>query len=319
MCSNKNNNRTHALGYYVVEVDGVWVDRRRVNDPALKAAGMPKPIIPAEQPTVAAAPLAGATLLADAATNASAPTPAVDRPRVYLPIPAFNPGPTIAAQRAALKQVARAHREAIKADRALRKQHHKQIRKLRSYKAAEENAAALPQLPQVTRSNTEGLTAARELTAQQAPAQIFSQDSLVNKCRQYGHNPLAHALVKANIWAHSTMMTVVDLRDDEERSNDGNVIRRGAVYEPETALYCENVNLQIWAEMTGNWQRALMEFRRVAEYCPMLRKFRVEVVGENNVQAAHNIAQILIADYQSGTSGFDREVVMEFDASGYDA
>jgi hypothetical protein len=319
MCSNKNNNRTRALGYYVVVVNGVPVDRRRVSDPVLKVAGMPKPIVPGEQSTVAAAPLAGVALPADAATNALAQIPTVDRPRVYLPIPAFNAGPTIAAQRAALKQLARTHREAIKADRALRKQHHKQIRKLRSHKAATENAAALPNLPQVARSNAEGLTAARELTPQQAPAQIFNQESLANKCRQYGHNPLAHALVKANIWAHSTMMTVVDLRDDEERSYDGNTIRRGAIYEPETALNCEKVNLQIWVEMASNWQRALIEFRRVAQYCPMLRSFRVEVIGENNEQAAHEIARILEDDYVRGTSGFRDHVVMEFDASGYDA
>jgi hypothetical protein len=319
MCSNKNNNRTRHLSHYVVVVNGVPVDRRRVNDPVLKVAGMPKPVTLGEQPTVAAARLTGAALPAGAATNALAPISAINRPRVYLPIPAFNPGPTIAAQRAALKQLARAHREAIRADRALRKQHHKQIRKLRSYKAAAENVAALFNLPQVARSNAEGLTAARELTPQQAPAQIFSQESLANKCRQYGHNPLAHALVKANIWTHSTMMTVVDLRDDEERSYDGNIIRRGAIYEPETALNCEKVNLQIWVEMTSNWQRALVEFRRVAQYCPMLRSFRVEVIGENNEQAAQDIMRILEADYVRGTSGFRDHVVMEFDASGYDA
>lgn len=342
MCSNKNNNRTHALPYYVVEVDGVMVDRRTVTDPVRRVEGMPARIIPAEQPTVAAtAPLAGAAEPADAvasplahislpdatlagvahpanaATNALAQIPLADRPRLRLPIPVFNAGPTIEANRAAHRQQGLRHRAAIKADRAVRKAHHKQVRKLRSYKAAKENAAALPQLPQVARSNADGLTAARQLTAQQAPAQIFSQESLVNKCRQYGHNPLAHALVKANIWRNSTMMASVDLRDDKERSYDGNTIRRGAIYEPETALNCTKVTLQIWAEMTSNHARALNEFRRVAEYCPELRSLRVENFGERNRQAARNIAQVLRADLESGESGFGDQVTVDFVASGY--
>jgi len=322
MCSNKNNNRTHSLPYYVVEQNGVLVDRRGVTDPVLKTAGMPKRITPAEQPTVAAAPLAlpVAAVPADAAPIALVHNPLLVGPRVYLPIPAFNAGPTIAAiRRAAFSQAFRANRDALKADRAVRKQHIKQLRKLRSYKAAKENAAALPLLPQVARSNAEGLTAAQQLTAQQAPAQIHSQESLVNKCRQYGANPLAHDLVKANIWAHSTMMTVVDLRDDEQRSYDGNTIRRGAIYEPETALHCEKVNLQIWAEQTGNQARALWEFRRVARYCPMLRSLRVEVIGENNLQAAREIREILLADHASGESGFRAGVTVDVSAEGYDA
>lgn len=342
MCSNKNNNRTHGLGYYVVEVDGVMVDRRTVTDPVKRVEGMPARIIPAGQPTVAATaplagaaepadaaaitlahislpagPLAGVAHLANAATNALAQIPLADRPRLHLPIPVFNAGPTIEANRAAHRKQASAHREAIKADRAARKAHHKQVRKLRSYKAAKENAAALPQIPQVARSNADGLTAARQLTTQQAPAQIFSQESLVNKCRQYGHNPLAHDLVKANIWRNSTMMTTVDLRDDKSRSYDGNTIRRGAIYEPETALNCAKVTLQIWAEMTSNHQRALTEFRRVAAYCPELRSLRVEVFGENHAQAARNIAQVLFADLESGESGFRDQVTVDFAATGY--
>lgn len=325
MCSNKNNNRTRALGWYVTEVDGKMVDRRRITDPVLRVAGMPQPILPAEQPTVAAdpLPLAGDALPDDAAAIELAQTPLADKSREYKPIPAFNAGPTIEAQREArrapLKQQGRANREAIKADRATRKAHKKQVRKLRSYKAAKENAAVLPQLPQVARSNAEGLTAAKQLTAQQAPRQIFSQGSLMNKCRQYGHNPRAHDLVKANIWRNSIMMTDVDLRDDEERSYDGNTIRRGAIYEPETSEHCAKINLTIYVEMTGNQDRALWELRRIARHCPSLRKLRVEVVGENNLQAAREVAQILLADVESGEAGFRDRVRMQFVASLYEA
>ncbi|GAB7330565.1 hypothetical protein MBLNU13_g02152t1 [Cladosporium sp. NU13] len=323
MCSNKNNNRTHCLGYYVTEVNGKMVDRRTVTDPVLRVAGMPARIIPAEQPADAAdlLPLAGDVLPADAAAIELAQIPLADKPREYKPIPAFNAGPTFEALReawgAALKKQARANREAIETDRASRIAHKKQVRKLRSYKAAKENAAVLPQLPQVARSNAEGLTAAKQLTAQQAPRQIFSQESLINKCRQCGHNPLAHDLVKVNIWRHSRMVTEVDLRDDKARSYDGNTIRRGAIYEPETADNCAKVDLRIWVEMASNRGRALWEFRRVARYCPRLRSLRVEVVGENNLQVARDIAQILIADYESGEAGFGRRVRMEFDASLY--
>lgn len=325
MCSNKNNNRTHGLGYYVTEVNGKMVDRRTVTDPVLRVAGMPARIIPAEQPADAAdlLPLAGDVLPADAAAIELAQIPLADKPREYKPVPAFNAGPTFEAlreaRRAALKQQARANKEAIETDRASRKAHKKQVRKLRSYKAAKENAAVLPQLPQVARSNPEGLTAAKQLTAQQAPRQIFSQESLINKCRQYGHNSLAHDLVKVNIWRHSRMVTEVDLRDDKARSYDGNTIRRGAIYEPETADNCAKVDLRIWVEMASNRGRALWEFRRVARYCPRLRSLRVEVVGENNLQVARDIAQILIADYESGEAGFGRRVRMEFDASLYEA
>lgn len=321
MCSNKNNNRTHGLDYYVATINGVKVDRRRVTDPVLRVAGMPKRITPAEQPTVAAdpLPLAGNALPINAAAIPLAPIRLADKPREHLPIPAFNARPTIEAHREAHKQQGRANKEAIKADRATRKAHKQQVRKLRSHKATKENAAVLPQLPQVSRSNAEGLTAAKELTAQQAPRQIFSQESLEKKCRQYGHNPRAHDLVKANIWRNSTMVAEVDLRDDEERSYDGNTIRRGAIYEPETAENCAKVDLKIWVEMASNRGRALWEFRRVARYCPRLRSLRVEVVGENNLQAAREIAQILIADYESGEAGFARHVTMEFDASFYEA
>ena len=325
MCSNKNNNRTRDLSWYVTEVDGKMVDRSRVTDPVLRVAGMPQPILPAEQPTVAAdpLPLAGDALPADAAATELAQTPLADKPREYKPIPAFNAGPTIQAQREAhrapLKQQGRANKEAIKADRATRKAHKKQVRKLRSYKAVKENGAVLPQLPQVARSNAEGLTAAKQLTAQQAPRQIFSQESLEKKCRQYGHNPRAHDLVKANIWRNSTMVAEVDLRDDEERSYDGNTIRRGAIYEPETAENCAKVDLKIWVEMASNRGRALWEFRRVARYCPRLRSLRVEVVGENNIQAAREIAQSLLADVESGEAGFRDRVRMQFVASLYKA
>jgi hypothetical protein len=325
MCSNKNNNRTRALGYYVTEIDGKMVDRSRVTDPVLRVAGMPQPILPAEQPTIAVdpLPLTGDAMPADAAAIEAAQIPLADKPREYQPIPAFNAGPTIQAQREAhrapLKQQDRANKEAVKADRATRKAHKKQVRKLRSYKTAKENAAVLPQLPQVARSNAEGLTAAKQLTAQQAPRQIFSQESLMNKCRQYGYNPRAHDLVKANIWRNSIMMTDVDLRDDEERSYDGNTIRRGAIYEPETGEHCAKINLRIFVEMAGNQDRALWELRRIARYCPHLRKLRVEVVGENNLQVAREIAQILLAECESGEAGFRDRVRMQFVASLYEA
>lgn len=325
MCSNKNNNRTRDLSWYVTKVGDKMVDRRKVTDPVLRVAGMPQPILPAEQPTVAAEPLplAGGAVPADAAAIESAQISLADKPREYKPIPAFNAGPTIEAHRearsAALKQQGRANREAKKADRASRRVHKKQVRKLRSYKAAKENAAVLPRLPQVARSNAEGLTAAKQLTAQQAPRQIFSQESLMNKCRQYGHNPRAHDLVKANIWRNSIMMTEIDLRDDEERSYDGHTIRRGAIYEPETGEHCAKIDLKIWVEMTGNQERALWELRRVARYCPHLRSLRVEIVGENDIQAAREIAQVLLADVESGEAGFRDRVRMQFGASLYEA
>lgn len=323
MCSNRNNNRRHPIGHYVVEVDGVMVDRRRVADPVLRAAGLPKPTIPAEQPTKAAAPLplAGAALPAEAdaiALAAIAPAPVANEPRTYLAIPAFDATATIAAQRrAALGMAARANREAIKADRASRKKQFKQVRKLRSHKAAREAAAALPVLPVVARSDVEGLTAAKQLTAQLAPRQLFNQESLMNKCRQYGNNPRAHELVKANIWRNSTMMASVDLRDNEVASYDGKPVRRGAIYEPETALNCTKVNLQFWVEMAGCAGRAIDEFRRVAEYCPRLQSLRVEVIGESNHQAAREVAQALLADFESGESGFSRRLAVEWDASEY--
>lgn len=316
MCSNKNNNRRRHLSQYVAEVDGVLVDRTRVTDPVLRVAGMPKPV---GQPAVATVPLplAGADLPADAAAIALARIPLPDGPRVRLPIPAFDARPTIAARSAVLRDVARANTEAIKANRFLRKQHIKQVRKLRSYKAAREIAAHLPQLPQVARSDAEGLTAARVLTPQQAPALIHSQESLDNKCRQYGNNPLAHGLVKANIWRYSTMATVVDLRDDEARSYDGATLRRGAIYEPETALNCASVRLQLYVEMSGNQERALREFRRVARYCPRIRALMVEVIGENNLRAAQEIAQILRDDVEAGLSGFAYDVDVEVAAELY--
>jgi len=345
MCSNKNNNRVHQLSHYVVEVNGVMVDRRSV-------AGLPKPTttVPAEQPVKAAAPLAGTALpakaaavapapIAPASTKADAPfplagavvpaeaaaialaaiapAPIADRPRTYDPIPAFDARPTIAAQRRAiLGQAARENKAAIKADRAVRRRRLHQVRKLRSYKAARETGAALALLPRVARSDAEGLAAAKQLTAALAPRQIFSQESLMNKCRQFGHNPRAYDLVKANIWRHSTMMTTVDLRDDEARSYDGNPLRRGAIYEPETALSCRKLNLQIYVEMASCAKRAIDEFRRIADYCPRLQSMRVECIGEN-LQAAREVAQALVADFESGESGFADELVIEWDASEY--
>jgi hypothetical protein len=320
MCSNKNNNRRHYTTHCVVEQGRCIIDdRTRITDPALRVAGMP---LPAGQ-TVVAVPVAvaaGAVLSADAAAIALAPIPVLNRPRVYPPIPAFDARPTIAAaRRAAFGQIGRANTEAIAANRVLRKQHIKQVRKLRSYKIAKENVARLPQLPLVARSDVEGLTAAKLLTAQQAPALIHSHESLENKCRQYGNNPLAHQLVRANIWQHSTMVAVVDLRDDEERSYDGNTLRRGAIYEPETALSCAKVNLQIYCEVTGNKERALREFRRVARFCPSIQALNVEVIGENNLPAAQEVARVLQAEFEAGSSGFAGDVAIDFAATLYES
>lgn len=44
MCSNSNNNRRHHISYYVVAINGRMVDRRRVTNPALRTAGMPRPL-----------------------------------------------------------------------------------------------------------------------------------------------------------------------------------------------------------------------------------------------------------------------------------
>jgi hypothetical protein len=324
MCSNKNNNRTRHISHYVVEQDGVMVDRTRVTDPVLRVAGMPKPV---GQPTVAVAavaapapaPLAGAVLSANAAPIALAHIPLANGQREYPPIPAFNARPTIAsARRAVLRKIVQNNTEARRANRVLHKQHIKQVRKLRSHAAAKDNAAVLPQLPLVARSDVEGLTAAKLLTAEQAPALIHNQESLMNKCRQYGNNPRVHQLVKANIWQHSTMAAVVDLRDDEERSYDGNTIRRGAIYEPETALHCAKVRLELFVELAGNSERALDEFRRVARYCPYLRALKVEVIGENDLPVAQEIATLLQMDFVEGTSGFRQDVAIDFAASLYE-
>ena len=308
MCSNKNNNRRYALSYYVAEVDGVMVDRSRIADPVLRIAGMPEPIN-SSNPIIVDSTQHSVDVTA---TTQALP---LNRPATYLPIPTFDATATIAARRSFLKNHFKANAEALKADRALHRQHNKQVRKLRSHKRTQQGV----RLPAVARSDIEGLAAAKMLTAAQAPAQIHNQSSLENKCRQYGRNPIAHHLVKTNVYAHSTMMTVVDLRDDHERAYNGQTIRRGAIYEPETGLNATKVNLQIYVEMSGNRQRAIREFRRVARSCPNVQSLHVEVIGEDSIGPAREVKKALQQDLNDKLSGFASTVAIDFSVSRYDS
>jgi hypothetical protein len=231
-----------------------------------------------------------------AAPQAQAPLPvavavaSAAGPRVYLPIPAWNAEPTIGALKASFRKLANDNKAAIKACRAARRQRVKQLRKLRSHK---QETPALPQLPQVARSDAEGLTAAQQLTPALAPAQVFTHEGIMNKCRQYGNNPRAHELVKANICAHSTIMSSIDLRDDEACSFNGNALRRGAIFEPEIGLEATHVSLQLYVEVAGNTKRALREFGRVARCCPRMRSLHVEVIGEDSHEVARKVQGVL--------------------------
>lgn len=222
-----------------------------------------------------------------------------------------------AAVGTSFKQLAKANSDARKADRIVGRQALKQVRKLRSSRAARRAALLLPRLPKVARSNADGLVAAQLLTAQHAPALIHNHQSIVNKCRQYGANPIAHGLVKANICQHSTMMTTVDLRDDARRFPNGETFRLGAIWEPETALSATKVNLQIYVEMVGNQKRALREFHRVARYCPNVEEVFVKVIGEDSRAVAREIVKVLQQDVVTGQSGFAFPVKVNFVTSLY--
>jgi hypothetical protein len=164
-------------------------------------------------------------------------------------------------------------------------------------RARKSAARAIELLSRVTREDFEGLAAAQQLTPRQAPAQVFSAEALVAKCYEYGANPTAHRLVKGNIMAHSTMMTVVDLRDDKVRAPNGETICRGAIYAPRLGRRAEKISLLLYVEYSGNQRRALEELRRVARLCPNLRELGVEVAGENNLAAAKEVVRVLEEDF----------------------
>jgi hypothetical protein len=271
--------------------------------PVASASGSSSAFSLAATITAPQAPMPVAGPVAQAPLPVAVAAALAAEPRLCLPIPAFNAGPTIGALKASFKKLAKDNAAAIKAGRIARRQRAKQLRKLRSYKR---ETVSLPQLPRVARSDAEGLTAALALTPALAPRQVFSHEGVMNKCRQYGNNPRAHELVKANIWAHSTMMSTIDLRDDETRSFNGNALRSGAIFEPEHGLEATDVILLLWVEMAGNKKRALREFTRVARCCPKLRSLHVHVVGENSRPLARHVKGVLKRHFNSGFSEYSR-------------
>lgn len=284
MCSGPNNNRTRALSYYVVEQDGKMVDRRQVTNPKVKTTGMPKPVSHSQQ---------------RAATNHAGATHHTHHTRVASPVvqrPASKARPTTTANQprrsSALKKISKELVAAIKADRALHRLHRHQVRKLRSTKAAKQEALKQPILPAFARSDAEGYFAAQWLKPQHAPAKVHYHSSLENLCLQYGNNPLAHELVKANAYKHSTFMAVVDLRKDPSNPR-GSTIRRGAVYEPESGLNATKINIQIYLAKKLHTSQARKELRRIVQHCAELRELNVEIIGENNLAVAREIGNEL--------------------------
>lgn len=206
---------------------------------------------------------------------------------------------------------------AKKADHQLRRDRDRYLRKLRGHKAAHKAkkaarkakkaaaaaAAAAPNKaipnPLVSSySDAEGLMRARQLLPQDAPRQIFSADSLEARCRWYGYDPRTHELVKDNAFKNSTFMTTIDLRDEPFTNPDGEMIRRGAVWDanevPNQVLYrALHVNVQIWAEMVGNIFRAKDQLEDLVNDCRRIASLHVEVIGSGSKHVAQEIVDWL--------------------------
>lgn len=191
---------------------------------------------------------------------------------------------------------------AKKADHQLRRGRDRYLRKLRGHKAAHKAKKAATTIPTKaipgplvpSYSDAEGLRRAKELLPRDAPRQIFSADSLEARCRWYGYNPKAHNLVKENVLKHSTFMTTIDLRDDRFNNPDGKTIKRGAIYDDADIMdEVRHVNVQIWAEMAGNYRRSKKEVRNIANKCRRLQSMHIEIIGSDSRAVAREIADKL--------------------------
>ncbi|KAM0723709.1 hypothetical protein Q7P37_000697 [Cladosporium fusiforme] len=170
-------------------------------------------------------------------------------------LPAFDPRATIKSlQASAVKEFVR-NAVAKKADHQRRRDHLKRLRQLRSYKPAAATKASKSAIDPLrpSYSDANGLARAKQLLPKDAPLKIFNLTSLENRCRWFGHSPITHGLVKANAFAHSTFVSVIDLRDDAVRAPNGTTIRASAIYEcGEVAASVAKLAVQIYAEMAGN-------------------------------------------------------------------
>jgi hypothetical protein len=144
-------------------------------------------------------------------------------------------------------------------------------------------SAPIRKLPALNRRDEEGLATARQMTASQTPSEIHNLRSLRNICRQYGNDPRAHQLVRANIWRHSTMVTTADLRDDRRYPN-GEARIGGAIFRDAlTALKTRRVRLTIWVEIPGNYQRAVWILKEILDLCPLLERLDVDFTAERDL------------------------------------
>lgn len=336
MCSNRANNRTRHLSYYVTQVNGRNVDRRRIADPFRRAAGMPRMLRPADQPLGYVANeaqiqqdnAAGDELLIkdaifamnrdgvfdtiahfvgdgivndrpeptnfvdekfDLTDDEDTGAPVADRVAIYATIPAFNP--TATHKELAAREAER-NRDAIKADREARRAHRHQIKKLRSNKSAKQDDQNMVNVLKLERDNAEGLAAAHALLLTNVPKKVFNFKGFKSYCSWYGHNPLAHELVKQKCYDNSTFVTVIDLRDDKERSPNGETIRRGAIYEDGQVKACATkVSVEIFTEVFGNVERSIKELERITRFCPSLRSLDIEILGSNDLHLAEQILE----------------------------
>ena len=288
MCSNSANNRRHHLSYYVVNINGVNVDRRRVTDPAVKYRDMPKQLAVAGRAKRATLPVPERRPIAIIPARAG-PSAEARANRTFDPVPTFDPRATLKAN---LANQSRLNVDAKRADRLLRRQHQKQIRKLRSFRQAKQAEQLTVNLPVLARSDSQGLAAAYLLRPQDAPKKVFSFQGLQSHCSWFGPNPRAHEMVKQNAYKNSVFATTIDLRDDPQRSPNGNTIRRGAIYDSaEAADNARFVSVQIYVEIFSNRLRAQERLRWILEACPNLQRLDVEIIGSDSLSLARQTVE----------------------------